>query len=335
MIEIGKKLQQRRIELNLSYEDVSNMTKLSIPHLKAIEEGDLDYFKDDLTYVRFYVRSYCKALDVPYENFKDDVVDSIEDYTNTMAMKKQERKEQMEKAIAERTKPVKASNIVRKEVETLMKENKGPKLAKKDFASIQQNANKNKRFKNKKMDVSMMSLLAVLVGIVGIVIYVGVGSLFNGEETPKDPSIDNPPVVDKTPTPEVDADADVEKDPSNGDKESKKDVTITMETANSYIVSGIKVDDKVEIEVKFTDNQSWFDGAFNTAPIQNDRADKIYGPNESYTVDNKAGTNDVYELIFGYFPGTKILVNGSEVSIDPSLLTTGNVQTIYIHVRGE
>ena len=58
MIEIGKKLQKRRVELNLSYQDISTITKLSIPHIKAIEEGNLDYFKNDLTYVRFYVNSY-------------------------------------------------------------------------------------------------------------------------------------------------------------------------------------------------------------------------------------------------------------------------------------
>ena len=64
------------------------------------------------------------------------------------------------------------------------------------------------------------------------------------------------------------------------------------------------------------------------------KTDKIYGPNETYTVENVAGANDVYVFNLGLFPGTKILVNGVEVVLDPSLATAGNVQTIYVHVRG-
>lgn len=339
MIEIGKKLQKRRVELNLSYQDISTITKLSIPHIKAIEEGNLDYFKNDLTYVRFYVRSYCKALNVPYENFKDDVVDSVDEYTNTITLKKQERIEQVEKAIAERhSKPVKANNIMRKEIETLVKENKGPKLAKKDFASIHQNANKNTRFKTKKVDIPMLSLLAVLVIIVGIVLYVGVGSLFDKED-PSTGKEDNPPVVDKVPTPEKDTDKDdpatVDKDTQDSsDKQDEKVVQITKENANSYIVSNVSLQSKVKVEVVFTNNICWFDGTFNNAPIVNTKTDKIYGPNETYTVENVAGANDVYVFNFGLFPGTKILVNGVEVALDPSLATAGNVQTIYVYVRG-
>ena len=351
MIEIGKKLQKRRLELNLSYEDVSEITKLSLPHLKAIEEGNLDYFKDDLTYVRFYVRSYCKALDVPYENFKDDIVESVEEYTNTITMKKRKKIEQAEKNIAEhrQVKPVRSSNIMRKEVETLLKENKGPKLAKKDLASIHQNAQKNQRFTKKKIDIPMLSLLAVVVIIIGIVLYVGVGSLFN-QDTEK-PGGNDTPIVDKTPTPE----SDVNKDPVV-DKDEQKDETedtdisddetkdesdealvakIVMENANTYAFTGIKAGENVKIEVVFLENQCWFDGTFNYAPLPNDRAGKIYGPFETYTVENVAGNADMYELKFGYFPGTQVKVNGVNVELDPSLALAGNVQTIYIYVRGE
>lgn len=328
MIEIGRKLQERRKELKLNYEDVSSITKLSIPHLKAIEAGDLDYFKDDLTYVRFYVRSYCKALDVPYENFKDDVMDSVEEYTSTITLKKQERIETVEKNIARNTnQPQGGSSIIRKEVQNLLKENKGPKLAKKDLASIHQNAQKNKRFKKSKLDIPMLSFIVVIAVMLVLVLSVGIGSLFNKDE-PK-PNDDIPPVVDTTPAPEENLDK------PEADKVEVSKVEIKAENPTTYTVSKAKLNDKVKVEIIFADNQCWFDGTFNGVMIKNDRPNKIYGPNETYTVENVAGANDVYQFSFGFFPGTKIKVNGEEIAWDASLASYGNVVTINVNIKGE
>lgn len=333
MIEIGEKLQKRRKELKLSYEDVSQITKLSIPHLKAIEEGNLDYFKDDLTYVRFYVRSYCKALDVPYENFKDDVMGSVEEYTNTITLKKQEKIEQMEKNITERkeSKPITGNTIIRKEVENLLKENKGPKLAKKDRASIQQNAQKTSlRSKKRNLDIPMVSFVVVCAVILALLVYVGVGTLFGGN-TNKDPeeTTNTPPVVDTAPIPEDDVDKDI----VDEDKDVST-VVITQENPTTYIVSGLKLEEAVNIEITFG-GRCWFDSTLNNAVISAESSNKTFEAASILKLDGKAGANDVYKLVFGNFTGSSVKVNGVDVVFDASIANATGVQTIYIQVKGE
>lgn len=332
MIEIGEKLQKRRKELKLSYEDVSQVTKLSIPHLKAIEDGNLDYFKDDLTYVRFYVRSYCKALDVPYENFKDDVIESVEEYTNTITLKKQEKIDQVEKNIADRkeSKPITGNAMIRKEVENLLKENKGPKLTKKDRASIQQNAQKTSFHSKKgKLDIPMVSFVVVCFIIVALLIYVGVGALFagNSNEDSSEPKQD-PPVVDTTPTPEEDVDKEIEEE-----KPEVSSVVISQENPTTYTVSNIKLEEAVSVEITFG-GRCWFDATLNNAVASAESSNKTFEAGQVLKIESKAGSNDVYKLVFGNFGGCSVKVNGTEVVFDSSIVNATGVMTIYIQVKG-
>ena len=48
MKEIGQKLRERREELGFTLEQMCEKTKVTIPNLKAIEAGDLEYFDNDL-----------------------------------------------------------------------------------------------------------------------------------------------------------------------------------------------------------------------------------------------------------------------------------------------
>ena len=56
MKEIGATLKKRREELGYTLEEMSNKTRISVAQLKALEDGDLEFFKDDLSYVRYFVR---------------------------------------------------------------------------------------------------------------------------------------------------------------------------------------------------------------------------------------------------------------------------------------
>lgn len=323
MIEIGKKLQKRRRELKLSYADVSKMTKLSVPHLKAIENGDLDYFKNDLTYVRFYVRSYCKAVDIPYENFKDDVSDSVEEYTNTLTLKVKEDHEKTEQSIHEKTQG-------NSKVQNLIKDNKGPRLAKKDRTSIQQNVQQTSRFrKKKKVDIPFLSLIAVIVIIVGILIYVGVNSLLN-KDSDSSPS-EEPKVTTKTPTPEKDTSTDDEK--KTDDTKTTPKLAFTKDSTTAYSVSNLKDGDAIKIEITFKD-RCWFDGTLNGGAIPNATTNTTFEPGQTFTYDGSAKTNDVYSFVFGFFPGTTIKVNGEEVPLDGTLANAAGVQTITLTLKG-
>ena len=83
MEKIGNMLKEKRIELGMSVEDISEKTRLTTKHIKALEEGDISFFHEDLSYLRFFVKSYCDAVGIDFEDMKDELRESIDDYTMT------------------------------------------------------------------------------------------------------------------------------------------------------------------------------------------------------------------------------------------------------------
>lgn len=44
MEEIGRLLKEKRLELGLTIEEVSDQTRLTQKHIKALEEGNISFF---------------------------------------------------------------------------------------------------------------------------------------------------------------------------------------------------------------------------------------------------------------------------------------------------
>ncbi len=88
MLEIGKSLKDRRDELGFSLKQMSEKTRVPINKLKAIEDGDLKYFENDLTYLKFYIRYYCNALHLDFEIFRDSLDLALDEFSNTTKMMK-------------------------------------------------------------------------------------------------------------------------------------------------------------------------------------------------------------------------------------------------------
>ncbi len=305
MKKVGNKLQEKRRELKLTYEDVAKLTKLPIGTIKAIEKGDLDYFQNDLTYVRFYVRSYCKALQVPYEGFKDDVLGSVDEYTATMSLNAMKEHEKIEKNISQRTERKEPVNVD-------LPEDKKPRLARKDRVSISQNAQQNRRFTKKRVDFAFLSLIAVIVVIVGILIYVGVNTLMDKNDTPaKDDAVSEKtpakPTPDKEETPKEE-----EKKPSEDSK-----VSFTQVTPSSYNISGIKANEAITIEVTFKNSGSFNLWKGNTSVAN---AYQVYQANATYKYEGSVVANEAYTLNFWNYGGAVIKVNGKTLEYNESAL---------------
>ena len=56
MKELGETLKASRINQNKSITDISEITKMNINIISNIEEGNVDYFRDDLTYLKYYIK---------------------------------------------------------------------------------------------------------------------------------------------------------------------------------------------------------------------------------------------------------------------------------------
>lgn len=101
MEEIGRLLKEKRLELGLTIEEVSDQTRLTQKHIKALEEGDISFFHDDLSYLRFFVKSYCDVLGIDFDDIKDELRKDVNDYTMTFTTSTQLNHEEIEKKCSE------------------------------------------------------------------------------------------------------------------------------------------------------------------------------------------------------------------------------------------
>lgn len=88
MLEIGKSLKERREELGFTLKQMSDKTRVPANKLQAIENGDIKYFDNDLTYLKFYIRYYCNALHLDFELFRDNLDLALDEFSNTTKMLK-------------------------------------------------------------------------------------------------------------------------------------------------------------------------------------------------------------------------------------------------------
>lgn len=101
--KIGQVLKSRREELGYSIDAMSQKTRVPAPKLKALEAGDLKYFANDMSYVKFYLRYYCNALHLNYEDFKEEIEISLDDFSNTTRLMKQVEVQDSNARVFERT----------------------------------------------------------------------------------------------------------------------------------------------------------------------------------------------------------------------------------------
>ena len=113
MKEIGATLKKRREELGYTLEEMSNKTRISVAQLKALEDGDLEFFKDDLSYVRYFVRFYCQALYLDFDPLRDQLSQDLDQFTETMSLKAIHDREEMQSNIEKKIN--KASGTLKKE----------------------------------------------------------------------------------------------------------------------------------------------------------------------------------------------------------------------------
>ncbi len=101
--QIGLILKEQRQELKMSLAAMSEKTKLSIVQLEAIEEGNIEFFKDDLSYLSYFVRYYANALGLDFNEIRDELDDSIMDFTSSISVSRVKQKEEMNQRVIHKT----------------------------------------------------------------------------------------------------------------------------------------------------------------------------------------------------------------------------------------
>ncbi|WP_289220435.1 helix-turn-helix domain-containing protein [Ileibacterium valens] len=87
-------LKKRRLDLNLSIQDIAIQTHLSPEFIRAIEENNLDVFSDDFSFVRYFVHSYADVIGVNWAVIAPEVDATISAYAHArdMAITQAQRK---------------------------------------------------------------------------------------------------------------------------------------------------------------------------------------------------------------------------------------------------
>ena len=102
MLEIGNSLRERREELGFSLKQMSDKTRVPINKLQAIENGDLKFFENDFTYLKFYIRYYCNALHLDFEIYRDQLDLALDEFSNTTKMLKISEVNEIQDRVRER-----------------------------------------------------------------------------------------------------------------------------------------------------------------------------------------------------------------------------------------
>lgn len=309
MEKIGKLLKERRLELGLTVEEVSGKTRLTQKHIKALEEGDISFFHDDLSYLRFFVKSYCEVLGIDFEDIKDELRENVNDYTMTFTTSAQINHEEIEKHIAN-----------------------SEKLTKVKSADVKI----RKKRKIRKPDMSLVSLIAIVAVVAIVIMFAFVVFLRSdtGKNTGKN---DNQPIA------EVQNGSGDNKYPSSEEKDKeeeknketeKKEVSVTKTDVTKYTIENAAEGQEVEFEVYFGGSNSGFSASVDGKVLDDPKADVYnYQTSAKGKVKVKKGTK--IELYVGYMLNTSLKIDGKNVKIDDSIVNSGGPYTLELTVAGD
>ena len=317
MENIGKLLKEKRLELGLTIEEISEKTRLTTKHIKALEEGDISFFKNDLSYLRFFVKSYCEAVGIDFEDVKDDLRECVDDYTmaftNTMTMEHEE----MEKRIS-KTELSKVSKT----------EEDGKKVL--HHAHTVRKTNTKKM---KKPDFSLVSLIAV-AAVVAIILMAAFVIYLNSSKKDDSPDV-KPPVAD-VPS-EGATNTYPKEDEKPKEEEEKKELTITKNDATHYTVTDYKEGDEITIGTLFIG----CDTAYSVTVVEDGKSNVLSDPagiiyyskdHAEKPVDAKvtAKKGTKVQLYFGHIYNIGVKVNDKSLKIDESVMYSGGSYTLEI-----
>lgn len=299
MKNVGLRLKEQREEVGFTLEEMSAKTKITIPQLRALEEGNLDFFKEDISYVPYFVRFYAQALYLDYETMRVDVDTSIKDLHHTQKLK------------------VVAQNKTTKEnIENRIKER----------SKMGRNATALRPAGKRKVDYSLLSLLVfiILLLIALIVIFfvyiypMIIDSKADNNETivialPQNPNeeVEEKPEEDDPTIPFVSA------------------IEVTAVNSREYEITGYAVDEEVLITVTFV-RDVWMKVYINGVATDNPKS-KIYKKDEVMEIRLLAKDNTDVMLHFGNLKGNLVKVNNEDIVWDSSI--TNWLRGIKINFR--
>ncbi len=300
--KIGLYLKQQREELGFTLEQMSQKTKITTIQLQEIEQGNLDFFAGDITYLPFMIRRYAKALYVNFDEIKADVDSLVDKYYESKKMKVVLENKEMEKSIIEKANKVSSPS----------KNIRPSKVA-------------------KKLEFSQLSLILVVLVIVASIIFMVVSVILPMLNQTEDP-IDDDPIVSLPENPnDQDNEEPIEEQPEPIEQESE--IVISTNAPNEYAISQFKEDEEVKISLDFN-TQTWVRVYIDDVATDNPQS-RVYQPNESIDVVTIA--KDAHRVSFhvGIVRSNEFSVNDEVITLDSGVANVTYGIRIHFVFEGE
>lgn len=287
MENIGKMLKEKRLELGLSIDDISKKTRLTPKHVKALEEGEMSFFHEDLSYLRFFVKSYCDAVNVDFEDVKDELRGSIDDYTTTYLNKAELTHQEIER------------NVSRSE----------------RLSRVQSSDTGRRSLRMQKPDVSLVSLVAIIGVVVIVILFTFVIFLKSGNKN-NDLSQKQPVAPIQN---EVGKNETEDKDKPSDTNDKKEMEIVAGDDATHFFLTNIKDGDKVKIDTAFTGSNSGYSVTIINDGNEEVRNNEVYNMGQVATTEVKVKQGTKINVYVGCMYKTEIKINDKVVKLDNSV----------------
>jgi transcriptional regulator with XRE-family HTH domain len=285
MKNVGLRLREQREEVGFTLEEMSAKTKITRAQLRALEEGNLDFFKEDISYVPYFVRFYAQALYMDYETLRVEVDNAIKDLQHTQKLKVVAQNKTTKENIDNR---IKDKNLLKN-------------------ASILRPAGK------RKVDYSLLSLLVFIILLVIMLVGIFFVYVYPMINDSRSNNPDNTIVgLPKNPN-------DVEEKPNEDDPDIPfvSAIVITKVNAREYDITGYVDNEEVLITVTFV-RDVWMKVYIDGVATDNPKS-KIYKKDEVMEIRMLAKDDLDVMLHFGNLKDNVVIVNEEEIAWDASI----------------
>lgn len=297
--KIGKHLKQQRLDLGFTLEAMSQKTKISLPQLREIENGNLDFFANDITYLPFMVKAYARALYVDLKDLPSDVDQLVDVYYHTQELKLSEKFDQIHESIDSKTRSKRPHHHqVRSEI------------------------------KKQKFEFSQLTLILIVLFIIISIIILTISfvlPLFKKEggtnTTPPITGLPDKP-DDEDPT-----------QPNIPDDVIEQALEITQVSPTEYAISNYGAEQEITLSMEFN-ARTWIRVYINDVATDNP-VSKIYKPDEKIEVIIKAKPNDKVMFHVGVVRSNVFRVDTEVVTLDESIANLNSGAKINFVFAGD
>lgn len=302
-------LHQRRNDLKLSIQDVSNQTRLAPLYIQAIEEHNLDVFSDDFSFVRYFVHAYADAIGVNWQVIATEVDEDVKNFAHQRDMALTQAQRRM----------VAQMPSVKNE-----KNKKNRRKKKKKTSFMQKQISQVTKYLHSKN--SRMTKVLVLIGIVGLCILSILNFGLRYASSQKQATIDK---QKQTELEEKEAQTDILASERKKAQEADALVISAIEgKENTYQISNIQSDMKtLDLSVTLPSNTKITLKKDDT--VINDES-KVYTSSFSHSLE--VSENCTFELSIETYADNEISLDGKTIKFDKTNWTEGNPAVITLQL---